>query len=147
MTETPTVPRPAMQLGLAGLIPFVVLSLSPLVLDAETAALARRGLAIYAAAILSFLGGCRWAFASAGLGEGPTMGALGRSVLPSIVGWAAAWLLPPSLAAGLFAVAFGVLYLEDAKAARAGAVPAWWPALRLPPSVVAMVALLVGMFV
>lgn len=147
MTDRPAVPAAAMQLGLAGLIPFVALSLAPLVLDAETAALARRGLAIYAAAILSFLGGCRWAFASAGLGEGPTMKALGLSVLPSVGAWAAAWLLPPSLAAGLFAIGFGVLYLDDAKAARAGAVPAWWPSLRLPPSVVAMVTLLIGMLV
>jgi hypothetical protein len=141
----PAVPRDAALLGFAGLVPFLGLSLLAVALGGETGALALRGLVLYGAAILSFMGGCRWGFAASGLGDGPVLKPLAVSVLPALWAWAAVWLLPPTLAAGLLAFGFGVLYLDDAKAARLGAAPGWWARLRLPLSVGAMGACLIGM--
>lgn len=141
----PAIPRDAALLGFAGLIPFLGLSLLAIAAGGETGALALRGLVLYGAAILSFMGGCRWGFAAAGLGEGAVLKPLAVSVLPALWAWGAVWLLPASLASGLLALGFGALYLDDAKATRTGAAPAWWARLRLPLSVGAMGSCLLGM--
>jgi hypothetical protein len=143
--DRPAVPRDAALLGFAGLIPFFGLSLAAIALGGETGTLALRGLVLYGAAILSFMGGCRWGFAAAGLGDGPVLKPLAISVLPALWAWAAVWLLPATLASGLLALGFGALYLNDTKATRSGGAPAWWARLRLPLSVGAMGACVIGM--
>jgi hypothetical protein len=142
---TTTVPKPASTLGLAGLTPFLALSLLVLATSGETGAWALRALVLYGAVILSFLGGCRWGFAAAGMGAGPTLPLLGLSVAPALAAWAAVLFLPMSLAAGVLAVCFGAVYLSDVALTKQGGAPAWWPRLRLPPTVGAMASLLLAM--
>jgi len=148
MTETtdvtermmPGVPVAARWLGLAGLIPFA--GLAGLVILVPSAASWAIGLLIgYGVAILSFMGGCRWGFAAAGLGEGPSFAMLGLSVVPALYAWAVAALVP-ALALGGLSVGFLALLALDLALSRRRGAPIWWPALRLPLSVGASLALL-----
>jgi hypothetical protein len=136
-------PRPAVLLGLAGLIPF--LGLAGLALAGPEGARepAADLLAFYGAAILSFMGGCRWGFASAGLGEGPRWWPLGVSVIPALLAFAA---LALGGEEGLIVLALGLiaLFAADVALTRAGGAPSWWPGLRLPLTVGAAVCLLAG---
>lgn len=143
MLKTP--PGPAMWLGASGLLPFFGLAFLALIGAPDWAATAVDGLLIYAATILAFMGGCRWGFAAAGLGEGPDWGPLAVSVLPSLWAWAVVWARPPlsdGFAALLLAIGFAALYWDDARATARHAAPAWWRALRAPLTVGACVALL-----
>lgn len=138
------VPGPALRLGLAGLIPFGALAvgahLAPAPWDFRSLAF----LAGYGAAILSFMGGCRWGFAAAGMdAEGPSWWRLGVSVAPALLAWVS---LMASPAAGAMVCALGLLALfaADVSLTRAGGAPAWWPALRLPLTAGAVICLLLG---
>lgn len=145
-TAAPTgptaVPPAALWLGLSGLIPFVALALS-LWLVPGWADAAARLLIGYGAVILSFMGGCRWGLAAAGMGEGPAVGPLAVSVLPALWAWPVALLPAPGAMAGL-AAGLVALYLADRALTAAGGAPAWWPALRLPLTAGAAGSLLAG---
>jgi hypothetical protein len=136
-------PKPARQLGLAGLIPFAVFALAAVFAPALWADPARAILANYGAVILSFMGGCRWGFAAAGLGEGPAMRPLALSVAPSLWAWVALSAQPPfdmlMLAAG-----FAALLGSDIALTKIGGAPAWWPGLRWPLTLGAAAACLAG---
>lgn len=125
------IPRDALALGLLGLIPFYGSAFGAFAAGpAHTIAVV--SFAVYAAAILSFLGGVRWGLALTQ--SPPPASAFALSVLPSIVGWitAAAMAIEPARvgAATVFAIAFLAQYLWDRSATGAGA-PAWYPRLRL----------------
>ncbi len=135
-------PRMARIFGLSGLAPFFALSLAALALDAEGAARALSGLEIYGAVILSFIGGCRWGFSSAGFGAGPTVAAMAIAVAPSLWAAAALWLAPASAIAPVLALGLALMFVEDWRATRSGDAPPWWLRLRLPLSVGAILALL-----
>ena len=83
-----------MLLGYAGLIPFVGLAIRAIAGPMEWRTGASTGLLVYGVSILSFMGGCRWGFAAAGLGQGPTLAPLAISVLPALLAWAVMALLP-----------------------------------------------------
>lgn len=136
------VPAPARLLGFGGLIPFLGLGLLPH-LAPGAAAWSQPLLAGYGATILAFMGGCRWGFASAGLGEGPTLRLLGLSVLPSLWAWLAL-AAPFPFDLDLLALGLALLYLADLKLKLDGGAPAWWPALRLPLTLGAAAGLLLG---
>ncbi len=141
MPRSPTpIPAGPLIYGLLGLTPFV----APPVL-----ALARPGLApvllqaqaIYAALILSFLGGARWGFAvlrdppplrTVSLSMLPTLAALGLLLAPERLG---PWRL------GGLALALALHGLWDA---RGGAGPSWYPRLRAGLTAVACLGLLAG---
>lgn len=138
------VPRPARALGLAGLIPFVGLAAAAHLAPPGWSDVARGLLAGYGVVILSFMGGCRWGFAAAGLDpEGASWWRLGVSVAPALLAWAALALGPD---VALWACALGLiaLFAADVSLTRAAGAPAWWPALRLPLTAGAAAALLVG---
>ena len=138
MAEQNTVPTPAWQLGLAGLLPFGALAVGVFL---EIAG-AQAGLLNYGALILSFMGGCRWGFAAAGLGQGATFGLLGVSVLPALYAWCAL-LLPFGPAALALSVGFLALYMADRALTRSNGAPEWWTTLRTPLSAGACLALVV----
>lgn len=100
---------------------------------------------IYAAMILSFLGGIHWGFASAAFARNavelnaPRI--LGLSVLPPLAGWVAL-LLPNTLAAPLLAASFASVLLLDRATNRLGYVPGWWMRLRIRLTSVVVVLLL-----
>jgi hypothetical protein len=97
--------RLALGLGVGGLLPFVGLAGlawcgstvgSTLGLTAGSAigpAWALRGLILYGASILAFLGGLHWGFALSGrLSDRAARIALVWSVVPSLIAWSAAWM-------------------------------------------------------
>jgi hypothetical protein len=140
-----TPPESARLLGYAGLLPFAALALCALFAPEALAGWARASLAHYGATILAFMGGCRWGFAAAGLGEGPTLRPLALSVAPSLLAWVALSVPAPGdlllLAAGL-----GALLAADLALVREGGAPKWWPALRWPLTVGAAASCVLGAF-
>ncbi|MEM0988080.1 MAG: DUF3429 domain-containing protein [Pseudomonadota bacterium] len=141
--EQADVPPAALWLGRAGLIPFIGLALATLATEAETKHLALRLLEGYGVVILSFMGGCRWGFAAAGLGEGPRIVPLAIAVLPALFAWAVAELPTPY---DLCALAFGfmLLFVADVKLTEQQGAPIWWPRLRLPLTSGAALSLFAG---
>ncbi len=140
------IPTPALLLGAAGLIPFL---LPALALHFDLSAISpwdrmiRGGLAAYAALIASFLGGVRWGVA---LRAGPEAGRTALfvvSVLPSLVAWIALALPRPHDLSLLIALFLGLAVMDVRLAAR-GDVPRWFGTLRLALSTGAVGALILA---
>ncbi len=139
-------PELAARLGYAGLLPFLFgalyLSLAALgrnplpYLEPVT-----RGLVVYGAVILSFLGGVRWGVAMARRHRDRREFAL--SVLPSLAGWGAVFLAPP-LALSVLAAGFMLQGGGDQSAAARGLLPSWYGTLRGRLSAVVVTSLLVA---
>jgi hypothetical protein len=131
------IPRPALLLGLAGLIPFfwgAASQLVPALADWGTAALGPRFVGPYVSlsygtVILAFMAGVLWGFATRAEGAVATSGYV-LSVLPAL--WAFFFVGggPVSAAIWLAAGFFGLLGL-DALFWRQGLAPEWWMRLRL----------------
>ncbi|MEM6906904.1 MAG: DUF3429 domain-containing protein [Pseudomonadota bacterium] len=136
----PGVPQAARWLGLAGVIPFASFALAAWMVPGPLTLAVLGG---YGAVILSFMGGCRWGLAAAGMGEGPAFLPLALSVLPALYAWIAL-LLPWPWAGVALALGFALLLVADLALAREGGAPPWWPALRWPLSVAAGGSLLLG---
>jgi hypothetical protein len=131
------VPRPALVLGLMGLIPFGGLAIADALDPASP--VWTQALHAYAATILSFLGGVRWGLA---MRDGaPVLRDLAVSVIPQLAGWIAL-LLPPATAAGVLSVALALLWSADRRLARAGSAPPWYGALRTPLTAGAVASIL-----
>jgi hypothetical protein len=131
-------------LGFAGLIPFVVAAAVLFAGPARLEALALRSLLAYGAIILSFMGAVHWGLAMTSSRD-DAIAQLSLSVLPALLGWVA--LLLPAVAACLFLLAgFAGLYWFDLRAAPRGAVPDWYPALRLPLTTGVMLCLAVALW-
>jgi hypothetical protein len=131
-------------LGVAGLVPFVVLAIAtrfdltlPLIGDAEAA---RTALTIYAIAILSFLGGVRWGVAIGYEDQGKAGRDYVLAIIPALIGWAAFGLDEPRELWTL-CVAFIALGLLDYGLACRTVVPEWYGRLRLGLTAVAALAL------
>ncbi|NBN64212.1 DUF3429 family protein [Microvirga tunisiensis] len=145
------VPVPAVWLGATGVIPFaaptLLLLVAPGLVPAPLAPLLPLALAAYGAVILSFLGGVHWGLGLSASMAGRTDPGLARrlviSVIPSLVGWVAL-LLPAATGLLLLALAFPLMLAVDLKAAREGAVPAWYPRLRIPLTACVTALLLAG---
>ncbi|MEO0822672.1 MAG: DUF3429 domain-containing protein [Pseudomonadota bacterium] len=149
------VPSGAKWLGLAGLLPFAAAALGAVALAPEAGGThAEQALLAYGALILSFMGGCRWGFAAAGMGdEDCARQATLRyavSVLPALYAWPLLALPAGAdggvsgMRLGLLALGFLALLAADLALVRAQGAPAWWPALRWPLSLGAAGALLVA---
>ncbi len=106
--------RLALGLGLGGLLPFV--GLAGLACGGSTVGStvgltagstigpdwALRGLILYGASILAFLGGLHWGFALSGrLSDRAARIALVWSVVPSLIAWSAAWMPEQAALLGL----------------------------------------------
>ncbi len=136
------VPRSALRLGLAGLLPFLWGALTahvplfgavlgPRFMGAEL-------LTSYGIVILAFMSGVIWGFATRAEGaQASTLYAL--SVLPAL--WAF-FLGPVSLWA--LALGFVALLGVDAFAARTGLAPPWWMRLRLLLTTIVTACLVIG---
>lgn len=129
MTDASTaIPRPALLLGWAGVIPFAAFALAS-VLELRLPGVRPEPVLIaYAAAILSFMGGAQWGLATA---EAKVDGQrLAVSVIPALVAWAAL-LQPREVGLTLCLVAFLALLAYDLLTVRQGRSPGWYGALRL----------------
>lgn len=126
------IPRAPLWLGLAGLIPPLMLTAIGLFELGIFAPNAPGFVRSYAAIILSFLGGTWWAFACRE--ERPRAFLLVLAVLPSLAAWATMiWFVP---AQALFALA-GLLLASlviDALLVGWRLAPRWWMRLRVPLS-------------
>jgi hypothetical protein len=125
------IPRPALWLGAAGVIPFAALALLMMIGGAGLLAPEQAGrvLRLYAALILSFMGGAQWGLASASAG-GPSTRALAVSVLPALFAWAT-FLVPSRPGLLALAAAFLALMLYDLWTVARGEAPSWYGRLRI----------------
>lgn len=132
MSTDSTVPRPALLLGLAGMLPSLAMLAVMLALPEWRGAAARIGLG-YGAVIASFVGGAWWGLVAARPDAGARSRLLALSVVPSLLAWPAL-LLPPAAGLLLLAMVFAALLPTDARLRRDGIAPAWWMGLRRPLS-------------
>ncbi|BBK33792.1 uncharacterized protein DUF3429 [Stella humosa] len=139
------VPRPALILGFLGLIPFVAGAAGAWVLEAGQAGLAIPLQFFYASAVLSFLGAVHWGLAIGDFGpepNGTSWGRLGWSVIPALAGWLLTALeFEPVTMGTALTIAFPIVLVADIVATRRGLAPDWYPALRIPLTVIATLAL------
>jgi len=142
------IPKAAMALALAGLLPFLGLSALCVanVASSPTAGQLLVGAEIgYGAIILSFLGGIRWGAALSEPNKTAQAFGLAMSVIPSLIGWAAlldeAYRSQPIAPLTLLAAGFITQGVWDLVGARQGALPRWFARLRLPLTVIVVASL------
>jgi hypothetical protein len=130
----PLLPRAALRLGFLGLVPLAVTALISLSEHANTARLGAIAFSLYAAVLLSFLGGVRCGFELMRAPHAPNGLRLLFSALPALSGWALATMVvyftPVLGAAAIFAGLFAAQALWDYRSARDAGAPAWYPMLR-----------------
>lgn len=140
----PLMPRAALRLGFLGVAPLVVAGLVALSSDREAARLGATAFALYAACLLSFLGGTRCGLEIARAPQRPDGLRLAFSAAPVLAGWALALIVIalrgalPATAA--FAGLFAAQWVWDAKSTRDAEAPAWYPLLRQVLTGAAMIA-------
>lgn len=132
VSEPAPVPAVARLLGLAGLLPAAgaaaVLAFRPV---PGLGPLAAQAGAVYAALILSFLGGTWWGFAARAATAQASFYVL--AVLPALAGWALLIGLAPARIVALGLLLLACLPVDRLLVAR-GLAPGWWMRLRLPLS-------------
>jgi hypothetical protein len=145
------VPFAAWALGLAGLVPFAYGAAMLLAADGALPGFgvvpaSREGGALilerFGAAILGFMGGCLWGFASA-RPEGPSLPLLAAAAVPAFLAFVAVR-DNPALSCVWLAFGFAALQAIDVGFHRAGVAPGYWLTLRLPLTAVVIACLLVG---
>lgn len=128
-------------LGYGGLLPFVGLATGSVILPPDLADMARAGLMLYGAIILSFLGGLHWGRLSGHDVVNPYW--LVWSVMPSLWGWSVLWLTQSASQQGLL-LSFGLLicWLVDRRAIAKGLFAHWMGRLRRDLTIVAIISLI-----
>lgn len=143
-----TIPKPALFLGLAGVLPFAFCALAGWVGLRPLTEVLRWDLVMvfYAVTILSFMSGCIWAFAAH---QQDHVG-YALSTLPALAGFFALTLIfvQPGgdlrNALAMFAGLFVLLLQLDRRAARRGQTPDWWMPLRRLLTTLVGLSLLIG---
>ncbi|ASJ70699.1 DUF3429 domain-containing protein [Granulosicoccus antarcticus] len=147
-----TIPRPALILGLGGLLPFFTTALIVcLVQFTQLPAMFSsdflvHALGAYGAVILSFLGGVRWGKLLDDEARLEQWAPLTLSILPSLIAWLAL-LLETRSTLLLLTAGFALQYAQDRAAARRHELPDWFARLRLMLTSGAMASLLVAFIV
>ncbi len=142
------IPRPALAIGLAGLLPFLwgaLTVLLPGLAEATVHAIGPRFagpyvLAAYGTVILCFMSGALWGFACTGRVALP----YALSVLPALWAFFAVGGGPAQALSALVVGFLGILVF-DLQFASWGLAPAWWMRLRLLLTAVVVPCLLVGL--
>lgn len=134
LVSQPLLPRAALRLGFLSLAPLAISALVSMSQHAGTAHLAVVSFSIYAAVLLSFLGGVRCGFEIMRAPQAPNGLRLLFSALPALGGWALTLLIVLSpgaiAAASAYAGLFAVQYIWDHRSAIDAGAPAWYPMLR-----------------
>lgn len=118
-------------LALAGFVPFAVLTGAQFVPGATFAhTVGLDALNVYAAIILSFLGGIRWGIAVNASAPRPDISVFILSVVPSLWAWAA-YFAPGPWGFVMYAIGFGAMGWWDRALVVRGAAPAWFGLLRI----------------
>jgi len=130
----PFLPRTALRFGFLSLAPLAVAALVSLSQHPSTAQLGALSFSVYAAILLSFLGGVRCGFELMRAPQAPNGLRLFFSALPALGGWALALfvvIVPAALgAASAFAGLFAAQYVWDHRSAADAGAPEWYPLLR-----------------
>lgn len=134
-----SVPRPALVLGFAGLIPFLAGVAGVWALGYPDFILVLNLTMAYAGVILAFLGAVHWGLALA-QEAGGNWRRLAPSVLPALAGWFAL-MLPNALGLLLLAIGYAGVFLADRAAVTANRAPAWYKALRKPLTLIVLASL------
>lgn len=144
MTLNVAARHPARLLGLAGLIPFVGMTVAIHALDAQRASLVHAQLA-YGATIVSFIGALHWGLAmrDAALDATAQWRALGWGVMPSLVAWCAL-LLPLPTGLWVLAALVPACWWMDALLSRALSLEPWFMQLRTLLSAIVTICLLLS---
>ncbi|PJK29085.1 DUF3429 domain-containing protein [Minwuia thermotolerans] len=143
----PAMPRIALILALLGLVPFVGGAVANHVAEGGYLGWARYSMPVYAAVILSFLGGAQWGFALAPGGDHSWRSfRLIAAMVPPVAAWLV--LLLPQITPQLrYLILAGCLVLWaviDHLFARQGWGPDWYPRLRWPVTAAAALSLVAG---
>ncbi|WP_028465985.1 MULTISPECIES: DUF3429 domain-containing protein [Nisaea] len=146
------VPRPALILGLGGLVPFYAISLPVWLTDPLYSYVLIDSLITYGAAILSFLGAVHW---GAAMWQGELEEAreeddeemdraawarYGWSVVPALIAWIGT-LLGPFFGLVLITLGIAFAYFIDVRACNAGFLPEWYAKLRKWLTIFTLIAL------
>ena len=125
------IPMSVLLPGLAGLIPFVVLSLSEVLALGLPPVISLLAFNTYGAVILSFVGAIWWGLAAATQQSAPRSIMFYWSVVPALIGWFAT-LVPPDVGVLMLSAGFLLQWAGDAWLTRAypGVAPGWLFALR-----------------
>ena len=117
--------------GLAGLIPFLVLSLSGVMNLGLPPVISLLAFNTYGAVILSFVGAIWWGLAAATIQQAPKGVMFYWSVIPALIGWFAT-LIAPDVGVLLLSAGFALQWLGDAWLTRTypGVGPGWMFPLR-----------------
>jgi hypothetical protein len=134
------IPRSALSLGLAGLLPFWGLAISIIVLDTPMKYFAMQAVIAYGAVILSFLGGIHWGLAAMNERHANWL-SLGWGVTPSLIAWGALF-LQPSLGLILLVIGFLAAAIIDFRIFASSIDNAWFGKLRTVLSIGTITALL-----
>lgn len=137
------IPRPALLLGWAGVIPFAAL-VAALRLNWATPVDTPVALLAYGAVILSFMGGAQWGITvRSGGGFDQAWRGYAVSVLPALLAWSA--ILAGGRASLLIeATAFAALIGYDLRTVREGLAPRWYGRLRVQLTAAVVALLLVA---
>ncbi|WP_324751500.1 DUF3429 domain-containing protein [Roseovarius sp. Pro17] len=147
-----SIPRSALILGLAGLIPFLwgaITVLQPSLADWTIRSIGPRFsgpyvMLFYGAIILAFMSGVLWGFATKLEGTQASAG-YALSVIPALWAFFTTGGGPSSAGISLMAGFIGLLGL-DWLFWRYGVAPGWWMYLRVPLTAIALACLAVGVF-
>jgi hypothetical protein len=134
VSQPPFLPRAALRLGFLGLAPLAISALVTLSAHTSTARLGAIAFSLYAAVLLSFLGGVRCGIEIMRDPQNPNAARLLFSALPGLAGWILAvfvvFVTPALGASAAFAGLFAAQGAWDYRSARDAAAPAWYPVLR-----------------
>lgn len=144
---TDRAPLAATVIGWAGVVPFLVGAIGPMLIpDLGLAAFAAFATSVYGALVLSFLGGIRWGMAMAPLyGSERTQGFV-MSALPPVAAWISL-VVSGFEGQAILIAAFSLQAWLDVRAVGKGLAPLWFAPLRIRLTTVAIVALVFTMLV
>lgn len=141
-------PAAAAWLGGLGVVLFVLAAAAIWLMPSSASVMAGPVMVVYAAVILSFLGGVTWGVVCAAAAarqawSGWDSRMLVLSVIPALIAWAAVFLPLPYPFLAMILGYLGVLFI-DRSLAFAGVVPPWWMTLRVRLSLSVAALLLVA---
>jgi len=139
---TRPVPRPALFLGAAGLVPFIAATVMLIVGAEHTDLFWRSVLLGYGVAILSFLGGVEWGLAMQHNDQRDWL-RYSASVAPALVAWIA-FLLPQPTQFPILAAGFVLTLIYDLSMVGRAEVPRWYQNLRWPLTIIVVACLLLA---
>ncbi|MFM7083866.1 MAG: DUF3429 domain-containing protein [Hyphomicrobium sp.] len=134
--------RRAFLLGWAGVLPFLISAMC--ILSPDLRVIAVHAMLLYAALILSFLGGVHWGIELNKLEKSEILfSGYFVSVVPALLGFLS-FFLKPSMGLIVLSIGFFGLLSYDLRCVRKGDAPDWYAKLRIQLTAVVLICLLVA---